>query len=123
MSGFTQQSLIYQDLSELYGHASANINSMIAGLYDGLVNVILIDEPDVKMDLLDAFRATYDYARNGSVNTLLPAARRLNAYIINSTTYEAIDDFLSGEALLVSQEWAELSARSGYPIDGANIYN
>tara|TARA_B100001778_G_scaffold334984_1_gene350358 strand:- start:28859 stop:29146 length:288 start_codon:yes stop_codon:yes gene_type:complete len=94
---------------------------MVAGLYDGLLNVILIDDPDVKIELFDTFRATYDANRIGATNSLLPAARRLNAYILNSTTYETIDEFLADQGVFVTENWADLSERVGSPISASYV--
>ena len=94
---------------------------MVASLYDGFLSVVYINDPDVKMELLNAFQGTYDIARLGATNGLISSTRRLNSYILNSTSYRTINAFLDAEGLVVSQDWADLSEAAGDPIDSAYI--
>jgi hypothetical protein len=94
---------------------------MVSGLYDGFLNVVFIDDPDVKMELLNAFQGTYEQAQFGATNGLLSATRRLNSYILNTTDYRTIDDFLQAEGIVVSQDWADLSEAAGAPINSSYI--
>lgn len=117
----TGDGAIYNDLSTQYGDAANSIDTMVLSLYNALVSVIEIDDPDVKMELLQAFRSVYDTAKNGSLTSLLPVVRRLNNYILESTGNSDINDFLSSENLVVNQSWADINAIIGFNINNEHI--
>jgi len=112
---------LYQDLSTFYGNAIDSLDLMTLSLYNGLISVIEIDDPDVKMELMQTFRAVYDNANSTSVSSLLPVVRTLNNYILDNTDYATIDAYLLGEEIFVSQSWADVNALVGHPVSPGNI--
>lgn len=112
---------LYQDLSTSYGGAIDGVNLMISYLYAGLISVIEIDDPDVKMELLQTFRSVYDTANESSISSFFPAIISLNNHILNNTQYLTIDAYLSGEGLTVTQSWADANSSIGHPISLGNI--
>lgn len=112
---------LYENLSTSYNGAIDGINLMVSSLYDALISVIDIDDPDVKMELLQAFRSTYDTANETSISSLSSAIRALNGHVLNNTQYFTIDAYLSGESITVSQSWADANSAIGHPISSENI--
>mgnify|MGYP001177243216 CR=1 FL=1 len=108
---------IYKIVSDIYGQATKAIEEGFDSIFFGLQNVVEIDDPDVKMELLASFRDTYNRFDNGRYNSLVSAAKRLNQHALNSSDEENINEFLSIAGYLVSRDWANLSAISGYEID------
>ena len=107
----------YQLVSGIYGQAVKAFEDGFDNIFFGLQNIVEIDDPDVKMELLASFRDTYNRFDNGRYNSLASAAKKLNQHVLNISNKSSINDFLAMAGYLVSRDWANLSAISGYEID------
>jgi len=109
--------VIYESLSQSYGHAAQNLDNSVESLFFGLETVISIDDPDVKIELLDAFRDVWVDVSTGTTNALLSSVRRLNDYAVRRSSYDNLNDFIEGQEISISSAYANLSAATGVPID------
>jgi|GEM_PF-3762965 len=121
MASFETISTVYQQLSEHYANAVSSINDSVNSLYNALVIVTSIEDPDVKIELLDTFESTWNAVKSGPTRPLISAAARLNNYIVTRAGYTSVNSFLNDVDYQVSSSWAALSADAGTPIDAIYV--
>jgi len=121
MTSFETASIVYQQISDHYANAVSSINASVDALYNALVIVTQLDDPDVKIELLDIFEATWNAMKSGPTRPLISSAARLNTYIVTRTVYTSVNSFLDDVSYQVSSDWAALSADAGTPIDAIYV--
>lgn len=90
-------------------------------LKSSISNIIKINSPDAKMELIDTFRSAKEYADIKTVSSILPVVRRLNQITLVNSGFNSMNDYLNSNKIKVGKEYADLSSRVGYSISAENI--
>jgi len=114
----------YREISHFYGYIKRQIDATSDSLYSGLQEIIAITDPDVKIDLLQAFESVYvSFGETSSYSALLSATRTLNQHVLRFTQRDSLNEFLSNNGIIVSSDWVVLSELVGFSIDPSNVEN
>jgi len=119
----TRSVILYERISNLYSSTLDALSSRDSELYDA-VNEIVRSTPksaDVKVDLLRDFHFTYDESVKQSETTLLNSVRKINQHVLRRGNFSSLDEYLEEEGILVSQEWADICNKVGFPISSIYI--
>lgn len=82
--------------------------------------VVLLDELFPTMDLINPFYTHYLSMQNSRIGDFRTAVSALQNHVITRSGTD-LNTYLGNNAILVSQDFANLSSGLGYPIDPSHI--
>ena len=120
----------YDAIAHDYAAAAAAIVDLSQHYYDAAYEVLILSVFDPELDLLQPFYNAY-LASVGTYSNIpyggIGAVASLQTHVLNrardanDAKYANIDAWLTAKALLVPQEFADISAQAGFTISAANI--
>jgi len=109
------------DLVTLYSRAENQLVFTIDELLEALVNVVEIDTPNVKSELMNSFHQVYQEMQEGLFTPLLGAVKALNRHVTKESGLDSINKYLEKNSLTVPRGYAKLSRLVGESIDTVHI--
>lgn len=113
----------YEALSLLCGAVVEAIKDTRQTLLDAVYQIVMMDTCVPEVDLLNSFWNAYNLQTGVGLypDSVLRAVRTLNAHVIKRGNYSSINEYLSDNGLLVSDNWQKLSEEVGYFIDNTYV--
>jgi len=108
---------IYKTVSALYGKAVFNIDDCFDNLYFAMENIIGLNSPEIKIELIKPFRLVWERFENDRYYNLVYATKDISEFVLKITNEKTINGFLNLTGIMVSGECATISAIAGFPID------
>lgn len=105
----------------LLGDAYAGLVQARDRVQSGLALVVASGDPQVEVDLIDAYSTNLDTLEPEATSNLLASSTRaLEAHIVD-VSGQTFNDYLFTNGLKVTRDFADLSGYLGVPIDDTNI--
>jgi len=104
-------------IADSYGMAYRNMKDALAQMQLALENVVALD-PEVEIELIETAILMRSFSVfHAFVQNVTTPVRTLHQHIVDRGHYESINEYLSEQGILVSQDWADLASECGTPID------
>lgn len=110
----------YLQLANIFNGIMISTQNEKNYLFDAVYKIVALKNIYPELDLLTTFWDTYfvnteNYLTNPF--SLYPAVVALQQHVLQRGNYDNINEYLENEELIVPEQWADLSAQAGYPID------
>jgi hypothetical protein len=110
----------YEVLSTNLGDQYAKFGEIAQLATDALIYVVQLNEVDPEIDLLFDFYPHSLKWGNSRINEFRQVVTSLQSHVINRSG-KSLNDYLSFNGIMVTQDFANLSSGLGFPIDPSRI--
>jgi hypothetical protein len=110
----------YETLSTNLGDQYAKFEEIGTLANDALIYVVQLNEVDPEIDMLFDFYPHSLKFGTSRINEFRQVVTSLQSHVINRSGL-SLNDYLTANAIMVTQDFADLSSGLGFPIDPSHI--